>query len=222
MENIKIKIQTEVLYAIFLFKLKLLSANLRQKIAKLYSVKARQKFMSIIVMCYLTNIWLIKEIKTLLKILLNRWNWKKIKDMKLNFLWKENLKSNLPDNYLLAKSRLESPQKRFLKNKKPFEEYDNIFQQYLKDNLIGKVPNEETDTLSCNFHYLPRREVIRNYHITTKLRIIFDASAHYTTELCLNVILDAGPYLLPYLLDILLRFRTGKIAVVADIRQAFC
>ena len=134
---------------------------------------------------------------------------------------KENLKSNLPDNYLLAKSRLESPQKRFLKNKKPFEEYDNIFQQYLKDNLIGKVPNEETDTLSCNFHYLPRRAVIRNYHITTKLRIVFDASAHYTTELCLNNILEAGPCLLPYLLNILLGFRTGKIAVAADLKQAF-
>ena len=76
--------------------------------------------------------------------------------------------------------------------------------------------------MSCNFHYLPHRAIIRNYHITTKLRIVFDASAHYTTELCLNVIREAGPYLLPYLLDILLRFRTGKIAVVADIRQAFC
>ena len=120
---------------------------------------------------------------------------------------KENLKSNLPDNYLLAKSRLESLQKRFYKNKKLLEEY-NIFQKYLKDNIIEKVPNEETDTLSCNFHYLPHRAVIRNDHSTTKLRIVFDASAHYTTELCLNDILEAGPCLLPYLLDILLRFRT--------------
>ena len=102
---------------------------------------------------------------------------------------KENLKRNLPDNYLLAKSRLESLQKRFHKNKKLFEEYDNIFQQYLKDNIIEKVPNEETDSLSCNFHYLPHRAVIRNDHSTTKLRIVFDASAHYTTELCLKDIL---------------------------------
>ena len=102
---------------------------------------------------------------------------------------KENLKSNLPDNYLLAKSRLESLQKRFHKSKKLFEEYDNIFQQYLKDNIIEKFSNEETGTLSCNFHYLPHRAVIRNDHSTTKLRIVFDASAHYTTELCLKDIL---------------------------------
>ena len=72
--------------------------------------------------------------------------------------------------------------------------------------------------MSCSFHYFPHRAVIRNDHSTTKLRIVFDASVHYTIELCLNDILEAGACLLPYLLDILLRFRTGKIA---DIKQAF-
>ena len=37
----------------------------------------------------------------------------------------------------------------------------------------------------------------------------------------LNDILEAGACLLPYLLDILLRSRTRKIAAVADIKQAF-
>ena len=68
---------------------------------------------------------------------------------------------------------------------------------------------------------MPHRAIIGNDHSTTKTRIVFDASAHYTPELCLNDILEAEPCLLPYLLDILLRFRTGKIAVVADIKQAF-
>ena len=73
--------------------------------------------------------------------------------------------------------------------------------------------------MSCNFHYLPNRPVIINDHSTNKLRIVFNASAHYTTELCLNDILEAGPCLLSYLLDILLRFCTGKIAVAADIKE---
>ena len=68
---------------------------------------------------------------------------------------------------------------------------------------------------------MPHTVVIRNDHSTTKLGIVFDASSHYTTELCLNNILEAGPCLLPYLLDKLLRFRTGKIDAVADIKQAF-
>lgn len=33
---------------------------------------------------------------------------------------------------------------------------------------------------------------IRNDHSATKLHIVFDASAHCTTELCLNDILEAG------------------------------
>ena len=37
----------------------------------------------------------------------------------------------------------------------------------------------------------------------------------------MNDILEAGPCLLTYLLDILLRFHTGKVAVLADIKQAF-
>ena len=56
----------------------------------------------------------------------------------------------------------------------------------------------------------------RNDHSSTKLRIDSDASVHYTTESCLNNILEVGASLL-----LCLRFRTGKITVVADIKQAF-
>ena len=70
------------------------------------------------------------------------------------------------------------------------------------------------------FQYLSHRAVIKSDHSTTKLRIVFDASVHYPAETCLNDILDAGPCLLPYLLDVLLRFRTGKFTIVANIKQA--
>ena len=43
METIRIKIETQILYAIFLFKLKHLLINLRQKISKLYSIKPMGK-----------------------------------------------------------------------------------------------------------------------------------------------------------------------------------
>ena len=39
------------------------------------------------------------------------------------------------------KSRLESLEKRFNKNKELFIEYDKMFHQYLKDIIIEKVPN---------------------------------------------------------------------------------
>ena len=70
-------------------------------------------------------------------------------------------------------------------------------------------------------YYLSHRGVVREDHDTTKLRIVFDASAKLRNELSLNDILYRGPCLLPYLYDILLRFRTGKIGLVGDIKQAF-
>ena len=42
---------------------------------------------------------------------------------------------------------------------------------------------------------------------TTKLRIVFDASAKMYDEPSLNDLLYSGPCMLPFLYDILLRFR---------------
>ena len=50
---------------------------------------------------------------------------------------------------------------------------------------------------------------------------MFDASSKRGNELSLNECLYSGPCLLPSLYDILIRFRIGKIGIVADIQQAF-
>ena len=43
----------------------------------------------------------------------------------------------------------------------------------------------------------------------------------YHNEKSLNDTLDKDPCLLPYLFDIFLRFRVGKIGLIGDIKQAF-
>ena len=53
------------------------------------------------------------------------------------------------------------------------------------------------------------------------MRIVFDASAKFKNEKSLNDVLDSGPCLLPLLFNILLRFRAGKIGLIADIKQEF-
>ena len=60
-----------------------------------------------------------------------------------------------------------------------------------------------------------------NERETAKIREVFDASSKQSDEPSVNDLLYAGPCLLPKLLEILLRFRCGKIALVADIKQAF-
>ena len=58
-----------------------------------------------------------------------------------------------------------------------------------------------------------------------KIRIVFDASAKYhdlsEKSQSLSETLDKGPCLLPYLFNILSRFRVVKIGLIGDIKQAF-
>ena len=70
-------------------------------------------------------------------------------------------------------------------------------------------------------HYLPHHPVIRRDKETTKLRVVYDASAKMNGNPSLNDCLYSGPSLLPSIADVLMRFRFHKVALVADIEKAF-
>ena len=90
---------------------------------------------------------------------------------------------------------------------------------YVKNNIIEEV-NENEVVRSA--HYLPHHGMIKSDRETTKTRIVFDVSARSDkNKPSLNDILYSGPCLLPLIEDILLRLRLGRIAVNADIQQAF-
>ena len=59
-------------------------------------------------------------------------------------------------------------------------------------------------------HYIPLDAVITWDKETTKLRIGFDASSK-TDSVSLNGCLNSGPYLVPNLSDVLLRFRCHQL-----------
>ena len=108
--------------------------------------------------------------------------------------------------------------KQLFKDDTLLKNYDTIFKEYFQEGITEKasnIPNE-----GC-VHYLPHRPVIRNDRETCKMRIVFDASAKFKNEKSLKDVLDPGPCLLPLLFNISLRFRTGKIGLIADIKQAF-
>jgi len=57
---------------------------------------------------------------------------------------------------------------------------------------------------------------------TTKLRIVFDASAKIDkASLSLNNCLEKGPNGIPHLFDILLKFQSHPIGLTADIEKVF-
>ena len=69
-------------------------------------------------------------------------------------------------------------------------------------------------------NYLPHHAVIRQDNVTTKLRIVYDASAKSSGP-SLNECLNSGPNFNQKILYILSRFRVHQITVTADIAKAF-
>ena len=69
-------------------------------------------------------------------------------------------------------------------------------------------------------HYLPHHAVIKEDKQTSKLRIVYDASARSNGP-SLNDCLYAGPTFGQNIMDILLRFRIHRVAVISDIEKAF-
>ncbi|XP_045034397.1 uncharacterized protein LOC123475587 [Daphnia magna] len=95
--------------------------------------------------------------------------------------------------------------------------YHEIFQQYIRDGFI-----EEADRgFNGDCTYLPHRPVIKVSAETTKIRPVFDGSAHMKERPSINDALEIGPNLNPEVLAVLLRFRQNRIAWTADITQAF-
>ena len=71
-------------------------------------------------------------------------------------------------------------------------------------------------------HYLPHHAVIRDDKDTTRVRIVFDASAKVTQNSpSLNNVLHVGPSLVPKIVDILIRFRWYRVPLIGDIEKAF-
>ena len=133
--------------------------------------------------------------------------------------WREDHRA-LPDNYSLSEKRLQSTLKKLQKSPEILKEYNAVIQEQLQKGIIEEVPTTEHDVVG-EVHYLPHHPVIRQDKTTTKVRVVYDASAKVKTHPSLNDCIHTGPPLLEQITSILLRFRTHAVAFTADIEKAF-
>lgn len=126
----------------------------------------------------------------------------------------------LPTNHELAMGRLKSPVNRLMRNPQHLTKYDAVIQDQLQKGIIEVVPDEDsTNTLK---HYIPHHEIVTPEKTTTKIRIVFDASAKTRKgSQSLNESLHHGPIILEDLCGLLMRFRLNKVALIADVKKAF-
>ena len=62
----------------------------------------------------------------------------------------------MPDNFKNCKIRLKDLKGRLLKENL-FDDYNNIFKDYLENKIIEKVPEDEIAKETGSVHYLPHR-----------------------------------------------------------------
>ena len=127
----------------------------------------------------------------------------------------------LPDSYELSLVRLNSLVRRLRKEPSFLKEYNQVFEDQLHEKIIERV-DETKEQPPENAHYLPHQAVIRSDALTTKLRVVFDASARVKPGcLSLSDCMYTGPPLTAGIADIMMRFRAHKVGLVADIEKAF-
>ena len=125
---------------------------------------------------------------------------------------------DLPDNYDLSRRRLHGLLKRLQQNPEVLREYNSIICEQLEKGIVEVVRDSEVTPDVT--HYLPHHAVTRHDKETTKVRVVYDASARSSGP-SLNDCLHTGPKFNQRILEILLRFRSYPIAFVADIEKAF-
>ncbi|XP_064462475.1 uncharacterized protein LOC135373149 [Ornithodoros turicata] len=136
---------------------------------------------------------------------------------KVRLPWKD-ISSPLEDNRVVAEHRLRTLVKRLRRSYSYLLDYDGAMRKYLEEGHAGVVTDSEP-TSSEHVYYMPH-QAVRESSTTTKLRVVFDASAHAPNTAPLNAYLEQRPKLNTELIPLLLRFHTEGIALVSDIAQA--
>ncbi|KIH47286.1 integrase core domain protein, partial [Ancylostoma duodenale] len=133
--------------------------------------------------------------------------------------WKEDTQ-DLPDNWAIAYNRLKSVLTKLKDEPSLLSQYHDTFKDQLSKGIIEEV-NPKAPPDGDVVHYLAHQPVLTPHKDTTKLRVVFDGSAHFKNAPCLNDKLHQGPVILPSLIDMLARFRIGNIAIISDVEKAF-
>ena len=125
----------------------------------------------------------------------------------------------LPNNVSVAQKRFTFLRKRLRADPILHKKYEDTIQQYVQQGKARKMTDKEASQTSDKTWYLPHHPVY-NVNKPNKIRVVNDAAAECKGT-SLNKSLVTGPDLLNSLVGVLMRFRVGPIAIVADIEAMF-
>ena len=133
-------------------------------------------------------------------------------------LWDEKV-TQLPDNAFLARKRFDFLRRKLRADPELYALYDAVFKSYITNGFARRLSEEEAANTSTKTCTLPHHPVV-NPNKPGEIRVVMDAAA--TCEgISLNTSLKTGPDLLNPLVGVIMRFRTHKVAIAADIKAMF-
>lgn len=140
--------------------------------------------------------------------------------VRIPFKGSYNPSDALGNSRSLAVARFLQVERRLMKDPEIRKQYNLFMSEYIQLNHMKEViiHNENKDLAS---YYMPHHPVLKESSLTTKLRVVFDASAKTSSGLSLNDLMLVGPTLQSDLTSIVLRWRKHKYVYTADIEKMF-
>ena len=120
-----------------------------------------------------------------------------------------------------ARRRLLNLLFRLERNPELYKEYSNFIIEFVNLGHMEEVRDKELVRSHYNCFYTPHYCVFKDSSKTTKLRVVFDASAKTTFRISLNDKLMLGPTVQKDLFSILIRFRMHQVKFSAEIAKMY-
>ena len=121
-----------------------------------------------------------------------------------------------------ALNRLDSLMKRLSRDPELRHAYREAMEEYIRSQVVERVHDPAAaDPSRTDVYYLPHHPVYDTSRVSTKCRIVFEASTTPANKKSLSDNLVYRPPLQLNILAIELRFRTKKYALIGDIGKMF-
>ena len=137
----------------------------------------------------------------------------------MKYPWKRD-PSSLPNNYVQVLKKLESTERRLMKQPDHASSYDMQIKEMEDMKFSRKLTEQEKIEWKGPVHYIAHHAVLRPEKKTTPVRIVFNSSASFKGH-TLNDYWYKGPDLLNNLFGVVLRFRENAVAVCGDITKMY-
>lgn len=110
---------------------------------------------------------------------------------------------------------------RFKRDKQLHERYNEYMKNLIEAGHVEVVPRDRMSVQDKEKYYLPHHAVIKEESLTTKLRVVFDASRKSSTGVSLNDKLLVGPKTQDDLYSIIIRWRLHRFVYIADVEKMY-